>query len=163
MQTIIITTDRDLRTYVDSHYGLTSDEVDTATAVIARHSDRPAYGSDWSAFLDSMTLDLVNEMVEMYQCRGHEADPEQNLAIGTTIYCDGSCELVRHRAAIEVSGMRAVETENRFWIDESPTDIRPFGDSTYAIVDEQAGGIVAYANDSGLAESIVNFLIEANS
>lgn len=57
------------------------------------------------------------------------------------------------------------EDDVRFWIlnqDQSNSVVAlPFGDPTLTIVDEDAGGIVAYVNDYMMANMIVNALNHA--
>lgn len=45
----------------------------------------------------------------------------------------------------------------RYWIDENPSK-RPFGVETRGIVDEEAGGIIAYVCTDELAETLVQAL-----
>ncbi len=46
---------------------------------------------------------------------------------------------------------------NRYWIDDNPLE-RPFGEHTVALVDEEAGGVVAYVNDYARALSFLRHL-----
>lgn len=52
------------------------------------------------------------------------------------------------------------EELQRFWIDDNP-DVTPFPlGSNYGVVDEQEGGIVAYANTEYRANQIITALEE---
>jgi len=51
------------------------------------------------------------------------------------------------------------DVDCRFWIMLKP-DVKPFGITTCAIVDEDAGGIIAYVHDLETAEDVVNLLNE---
>jgi len=49
----------------------------------------------------------------------------------------------------------------RYWIDANPME-KPFGGWTVAVVDEEEGGVIAYAYSLKLAESIVRLLEESS-
>lgn len=50
--------------------------------------------------------------------------------------------------------------ESRFWIDDNPLE-KPFGENTYGIVDEIAGGIVVYVGSETLARCLLGGFFES--
>lgn len=52
--------------------------------------------------------------------------------------------------------------DSRFWIDTNPSN-KPFGHSTAAVVDEEAGGVVAYFCELRLAVHFARHASEAYS
>ena len=45
----------------------------------------------------------------------------------------------------------------RYWIDDNP-DEKPFGEHTLGIVDEDAGGVIAYVGTEELAQTMLKAL-----
>jgi len=56
--------------------------------------------------------------------------------------------------------MTEPNSDPRYWIDYNPTE-KPFGGWTMAVVDEEEGGVIAYAYNLSLAERIVRLLEES--
>lgn len=50
-----------------------------------------------------------------------------------------------------------MDDEQRYWIDEFPL-IKPYGSETLGIVDEEAGGVIAYVGSEANAKLIIKVL-----
>lgn len=54
-----------------------------------------------------------------------------------------------------------ISITERYWIDDNPIE-HPFGKYTVAVVDELAGGVIAYFNNIKSAQQFINGCIKRN-